>query len=694
DFASPHNLTLIAGKGNVNFTASSEANALEKLSVDGNNVTVSGSDNAIANNVEINAKNDIEIRGLKANRDVMLEADRDIITYGNNSRLEASRDLKLQAGRNINLQSNQLHANRDTNIIAANKVEIRDDTEKTYTDTAAIITAGRNLLIQGEERINIQAFKNPDSIFESGNNLTLISNGVITGNVKFFSGGNFSTISVGGSRGNFQQTLIPNFDSIISSEGDVSFGNYDGLSLKVEAKGSITGGDITINDSNPNLTGSDPDIPLLTQGPGLVLRAGVDKLQNTPNISNQNVGGTNFTSPGKSSSANITVGDIDTSVGGPGGSVTMSATGNINTGHIITAGNDYNDLHGFVDLQATGNIEVKTISTNTNTSGDIKIIAGGLFRATDSFLVPDNSGPLDTGKNIQGEKVLGSIPTSIYATQLDDPITVSIQHGGRSFIIGPQSERDADGKLVFRDDNGNLLPYTVDALSGFVRDADNNILTDGIVIGSPVNEANIGAFTSFTAGAITIRDTNSISMASFRDSTLESTNNTFYVEKDDQIQITFNQKSIPEDTSSGSAEVQVPVSSDQQSIPDDGQIQVTFDSQPIPEDTSLESSNNTSSGATEGQVSVSSDQQSISNADTEAVQRQLTRKEQNNICDPKSSTAAFNRTENTRSGRTTDNSQSANNVPCKTSDNNNNILKVIPDTRFDSNSALPATRLR
>ncbi|NJO30674.1 MAG: hypothetical protein HC874_26375 [Richelia sp. SL_2_1] len=476
--------------------------------------------------------------------DVILEADQDITIT--NSRLEASRDLKLQAGRDINVEKSQLLAGRDANIIAASQVEIQDDAKS--SDEAAIITAQRDLLIQGDSSINIQAFRNPTSIIESGNNLTLISDGLITGNVNFVSGGNFATISVGGGVGNFQQTIIPNFDTIISSGGDVNFGNYEGLALKVEAKGSITGGDININGPNPTLAGSDPDISLLTNGPGLVLRAGVEQLKNTPNISNQTVGGTNFTSPGQSSSANITVGNINTAIGGQGGSVTMSTTGNIKIGNIRTAGDksDITTVPGFVDLQAMGDIEVKTINTSGSDGGDINIIAGRLFRATDSFLQPDFVDSNTNANGVDGEKVLGEIPTSIYATGVSQGgANISIKHGGRSFLIGPKFERDANGNLVFRDNIGNLLPYTVDE-SGRVRDADNNILTN-IVIGTPIDKANIPVFTSFTAGAITSNQENAGLVTSFRDSPLESRDTNTFSVGGGRVQVTFDPQAIPSD---------------------------------------------------------------------------------------------------------------------------------------------------
>jgi filamentous hemagglutinin family protein len=734
-------------------------------------VYIGGSSNLRENNITFNATENIKVKNsiLKSkilnfysqNNSIAIEGSRFAISSSKkngNLTLNATENIKVKKSyfstfsttENITVNSqndsiliedSELKSTGDINIKSTNRVELTE---------SGLIAEDGNITITANEGIEIKLIQSPRFLLRSGGDFSLISNKDIIANARISSGGNFSVKSE-----NFNQPALT-LNGIISSNGDVNFDDYKGSSLKIEAKGSIRGGNITLDKIGTFPQNGDPDINILNAGSALILRAGVTELANPPQSAN--IGATSFTSTtNPSSRGGIQVGNINTSVGGRDGSVTMSATGNINAGHIKTEGDGI--AEGFVDLQATGDIEVKTINTSGVDGGDIKIIAGGLFRATDSFLQNDqNDNSRSYGSNVNGEKVFGEIPTSIYATTLHGPVNISIQHGGRSFIIGPRFERDADGKLVFRDDNGNLLPYTVDA-SGFVRDADNKTLRN-IVIGSPINQANLEAYTSFTAGAITTINRNGAYVSSFRDSplensenitfpienikkfssympqgldgrmqitfdaqpipedtSLESSNNTFSgsaevqvpvssdqqsIPNDGQSQITFDPQPIPTDTSlegsdntsSGSAEVQVPVSSDQQSIPDDGQIQVTFDPQLIPPDTSLESSNNTSSGATEGQVSVSSDQQSIPDADAEAVQRQLTKKEQNNICSPKNSTTAFNRTENTRSGRTTNNSQSPNNVPCKTPDNNNNILKVIPDTRFDSNSALPVTRPR
>ncbi|MEO0841095.1 MAG: hypothetical protein AAF063_19595, partial [Cyanobacteria bacterium J06643_5] len=262
----------------------------------------------------------------------------------------------------------------------------------------------------------------------------------------------------------------------------------------------------------------------------------------------------------------------------------------------------------------------------------IKIEAGRLFRATEFFL---KGGSGTYSNDYYGKEVSGLIPTSIYIGGF--PSSTSIQHGGRNFIIGPKFETDVTNTDVR--------------------------LEGEEAIGTPISEDNIDEFTSFTAGAITFVGNNGGPMSSFRDSALDSNDS--------------------ETTSVGS---------DSQIF---GEIKITSKSTEIPENTPLESNNNNLSGTVENNVPDSTEQQSTSNEqatskeqenpEPEAVQRQLTKKEQDEICSRQNSTTAVNRTGNTRKVKTT------NNNPCKATNNDdNNILQVIPDNRFNNNSALPS----
>ena len=332
----------------------------------------------------------------------------------------------LAADRNLLLPESRLRTTGDLTLLAKSVV-VRDS-----LTVPTVIQAGGNLDIRGDQGIDLLTLKHPESIFQSGGNLSLVSDGIISGDAHFASGGYFSILTLSGQLGNF----ISLYDPIISSERDVVFGSYTGASLKVEAKGSITvNGDIAITgpDTSPRLVqpalGSDQF--LLADSSTLILRAGVTILQEAVNVPQLNVPTalTNFTDPESLSSpgnitvtGNIAVGDITSNrspISGPvifsapgnviigsasnptntgdiktaGGSVVITATGNITTKDISTGGTRLNPLDGdtvpFVPLNyvsltsVNGNVQVSTIDAG---GGGINISAGGTFQAIGAFL--------------------------------------------------------------------------------------------------------------------------------------------------------------------------------------------------------------------------------------------------------------------------------------------------------------------
>jgi len=131
---------------------------------------------------------------------------------------------------------------------------VRDSVENPF-----LATAGGNLYIQGNKGIDILALNHPETPFQSGGNLSLVSDGIISGDAHFASVGQFQVLNLAGGAGNF----VSFYDPIISALGDVNLGNYTGSSLKVETLGRITAGNITITGPDTALVGSDPDIPIL-----------------------------------------------------------------------------------------------------------------------------------------------------------------------------------------------------------------------------------------------------------------------------------------------------------------------------------------------------------------------------------------------------------------------------------------------
>jgi filamentous hemagglutinin family protein len=266
----------------------------------------------------------------------------------NSGNLAVGQDLTLSAS-NLDLQG-KLEAGRNLTLQANDTVRVRDSVESPF-----LARAGGNLSIQGNQGIDILALNHPGTPFQSGGNLSLVSDGIISGDAHFASGGNFSISNLARKPGNF----VSLYDPIISATGDVTFGNYTGVALKVEATGSITGGNIRITGSDTSLTGSDPDIPILTSSPALIMRAGLTTLSNASNVP-QTTEGTNFTPTGlQSSNGGIKVGNIDTSSNvSNGGSVSLSSSGDITTGFITTAPDNSENLAAVRIRSFNGSVKI------------------------------------------------------------------------------------------------------------------------------------------------------------------------------------------------------------------------------------------------------------------------------------------------------------------------------------------------
>jgi hypothetical protein len=180
----------------------------------------------------------------------------------------------LLANNNLILEESQLVTAGDLILLAGDTVRVRDSVE-----TPFIAHAGGNLYIQGNQGIDILALNHPGTPFQSGGALSLISDGVISGDAHFASGGQFAILNLAGEPGDF----VSLYDPIISVDGDVILGDYTGASLLIEATGSIKTGniiitqaDISLNDTNDP---TDSDIAILTSEPALILRSGVDNLK-------------------------------------------------------------------------------------------------------------------------------------------------------------------------------------------------------------------------------------------------------------------------------------------------------------------------------------------------------------------------------------------------------------------------------
>jgi len=157
----------------------------------------------------------------------------------------------LAAVNNIVLEESQLRTTGDLTLAAGNTVFIRDSIENPF-----LALVGGDLYLRGEQAIDILALNHPQTPFQVAGDLTLVSDGNVSGDAHYYTGGNFSILTLSGDPG----TFVSLYDPIISAAGNVTFGAYEGTSLKVEALGSITvNGNVRITGPDTALTAPTSD---------------------------------------------------------------------------------------------------------------------------------------------------------------------------------------------------------------------------------------------------------------------------------------------------------------------------------------------------------------------------------------------------------------------------------------------------
>ena len=297
-------------------------------------------------------------------------------TISNQGNLAVAQDLTLAADR-LELQG-QLQAGRDLSLLAQNTVQVRDSPVAPF-----LAQAGRDLTIQGNQGIDLLALNHPSQpAFVSGSNLSLISDGVISGDAQFASGSRFSIRGLSGDLANF----VSLYDPIISARGDVDVAaNYTGASLLVESQGSIRfQGNITITqpDAGTLLPGSETDI--LRNQSALIVRSGQSTLT-YGSITGLPTTGSNVLPSGITLNGTVVLQPFN----GAGGTVRLLASrGSISTQAMTTNGgaiditsagsmisnrqslNTTNEASdgGNIAINANGDISINTLSTNTSAS--------------------------------------------------------------------------------------------------------------------------------------------------------------------------------------------------------------------------------------------------------------------------------------------------------------------------------------
>ena len=328
----------------------------------------------------------------------------------NRGQLAAQGNLTL-VGNNLDLQG-QVAAGGDLTLLG-NVVQIRDTVAVPFVGFA-----GGDLLVQGDEGVDIVALSHPESGLYAYGDMVLRSANPVGGDAHYWSGGNFRVEDLDGSGGGLYSPVDP----IIRALGDVSIETYEGSSLHVLAGGSVTIDTAKITASEPGsigvdflqetLTLSDGTVVAIDGGaqPTLDIRAGVvpEAIGIVPpgNISGLN--GTSdvlvgFTPTDTPSRADITVGDVW--INAPNGLVLLTnqyqPNANLADGNILVTGEGNSLLvpderginargqvgqggqGGAVYLDARNDVSIVNSSIATSgagTVGDIVINAGDTVR--------------------------------------------------------------------------------------------------------------------------------------------------------------------------------------------------------------------------------------------------------------------------------------------------------------------------
>jgi filamentous hemagglutinin family protein len=156
----------------------------------------------------------------------------------------------LSAHNNLTLVESQLQTTGDLSLLAGNTVRVRDSVAKPF-----VAKSGGNLTVQGNQAIDILALNHLyTDPFQSGGNMTLVSDGVISTDAHFTAGGSFAIRTLSGGIGNF----LSLYDPIINVGTNFDVGDYTGASLQVIAGGNITYGTVVINAIDPLINPTNP----------------------------------------------------------------------------------------------------------------------------------------------------------------------------------------------------------------------------------------------------------------------------------------------------------------------------------------------------------------------------------------------------------------------------------------------------
>ena len=441
-------------------------------------------------------------------------------------------DLVL-AGNGVDLQG-QVAAGRGLTLIGLDKVKIRD------TATVPFVGfAGGDLLVQGNQQVDIVALNHRNSGLFSYGDMVLRSQAPVDGDAYYWSGGGFRVETLEGDAGALESPVDP----IIRALGDIVIDQYIGSSLHILAGGSVNigtaiinapdAGELDIDFLSETVTLSDGTTVEIDGGaqPTLDIRAGVEpEALGTPpiapitgfDIATDIFIGNAFPTE-EPSSADITIGDAF--IAAPSGLVlltnqyqqnalleegSISVTGGGIFGEGIDGrGFDQSGSDIFIDSRDSfilnGGTQVRNDSVRN--AGDIKIISEQDISIGAGALIDSSSSDAASGNiNLRAENILLEAESLISSNGDSGKISLA----GDSLLMKPLSiistsadgtARSGDIEITFSDsvkiDGGNIgtiTPSTATGDSGdiFIETDQLDIDGFGFLTGNPLAPALTG----------------------------------------------------------------------------------------------------------------------------------------------------------------------------------------------------------
>ena len=481
-------------------------------------------------------------------------------TITNRGNLAVGQNLGLAAD-NLDLQG-QLQAGGHLALFAFNTLQIRDRIDQPF-----MATSGGDMVVQGNQTVDIFALNHPESGFFSGGDIVLRSANTVVGDARYSTGGSFR---IEGLDGTLQDLSSPN-DPIIRSVGDVSFNNYIGTSLHILAGGSVTiPGIVAITAPETGTVGVDYLAEEITLSDGTILpingrarptfdvRAGVERdAIGIPGLTGDNPPTFSFFPPYINYDPNTNdlffsgIGNIfgfTVAIPTNPSQFNNATSADINIGGIIVLGQNAANGQVFLTNQYRpnrllpgGNIQVGAIITTDNISqalnelpADIRELldSGGLldgFTGNGGSVILDSRSQITLNSSSLASFGLdfGLINTSSATGNAGDITLLASDQVSlaNSFILSDTSGAGRGGDITVKARSISLTDQTLMSASTFGTGQGGNltlIAPESVeVVGSQVLAATTGdgntGNVTITTGKLTIRDQAAVATLTFGD---------------------------------------------------------------------------------------------------------------------------------------------------------------------------------